>query len=85
MNSQTNYINADTAPGPFTLKDVDNMPTRLQYAKNPSLTAQVFGLRAMSPEVWHARLGHLGLDNMGLLISKDMVGSSRFPSHEITD
>jgi hypothetical protein len=85
MNSHTNYINADTAPGPFTLKDVDNIPTGVLFAKNPSLTARVFGLRAVLPEVWHARLGHLGLDNMGLLISKDMVRGFRLTKSQIED
>jgi hypothetical protein len=85
MNSHTNYINAETAPIPFTLEDVESIPTCVKYAKNPSLTSRVFGLRAVSTEVWHARLGHFGLENMGLLVSKNMVLGFPLTKSQIED
>jgi hypothetical protein len=72
-NSHNNYLSATLVPGPFTTDNIPTCPTSIQYCKDPALVARVFGLRAASPDVWHARLGHLGLSNMDLLISKDMV------------
>lgn len=74
-NSHTNYISAETDPGPYTLKDVFSPPACMLFQANPrqaALTARVHALPA-GTEVWHARMGHLGLDNMGLMINKEMV------------
>jgi hypothetical protein len=73
-NSHTNNLDVATVPGTFAPKDVPSLPTSIQYSATPCLTAYVSALRALATtEVWRARLGHLGLDNMELLIQKQMV------------
>ena len=74
-NSHTNYISAETAPGPYTLSDVFTIAPSVQFQSNrchAALTARVHALNA-EIEVWHACMGHLGLDNMGLMITREMV------------
>jgi hypothetical protein len=76
QNPFMDYITAETLPGPYTLNDVFPMPTSMQYVGDraqAALTARVSALMGATAEVWHARLGHLGLDNMALMINKEMV------------
>ena len=63
------------------------MPTAMQYngdRKQAANTARVSGLRA-GAEVWHARMGHLGLDNMALMINKEMVDGFNLTKAELEE
>jgi hypothetical protein len=72
-NTHTNYLSAKLVPGPLSQVDIPTYSSSVQYWKHPERTASEHGLRVATPETWHARLGHLSLNNMDLLVSKDMV------------
>jgi hypothetical protein len=63
------------------------MPPCMQYVgdkRQAALSSRVHGLSA-GTEVWHARLGHLGLDNMALMMNREMVDGFDLTKKELEE
>ena len=85
-SSHSNYIGGRTVPGSYTVKkDIFSLPTNLLFNDDKpqtALSARVYALNA-GTEVWHARMGHLGFDNMNLMINREMVDGFSLTKSEL--